>query len=43
MVIGLEKHIHRDDCMMTHLNRPSYSECGFLYFNMSHPKQKTMQ
>ena len=36
----IRKHIHRDDCMMTHLGRPSYSECGFLYFNMSHPETK---
>jgi len=36
----ISKHIHRDDCMMTHLGRPSYSECGFLYFNMSHPETK---
>ena len=34
------KHIHRDDCMMTYLGRPGYSECGFLYFNMSHPQTK---
>ena len=25
---------------MTYLGRPSYSECGFLYFNMSHPQTK---
>ena len=36
----ISKHIHRDECMMTHLGRPSYSECGFLYFNMSHPETK---
>ena len=34
------KHIHRNDCMMTYLGRPNYSECGFLYFNMSHPETK---
>ena len=34
------KNIHRNDCMMTYLGRPSYSECGFLYFNMSHPQTK---
>ena len=39
----INKHIHRDDCMMTHLGRPSYSECGFLYFNMSHPETKNLQ
>ena len=32
-----KKHIHRDNCMMTYLGRPNYSECGFLYFNMKHP------
>ena len=33
----IDKHIHRNDCMMTYLGRPNYSECGFLYFNMKHP------
>ncbi len=33
----VKKHIHRDDCMMTYLGRPNYSECGFLYFNLMHP------
>ena len=33
----IKKHIHRDNCMMTYLGRPNYSECGFLYFNMKHP------
>jgi len=36
----IKNHIHRDDCMMTYLGRPNYSECGFLYFNMSHPETK---
>ena len=36
----IKKHIHRDNCMMTYLGRPNYSECGFLYFNMSHPETK---
>ena len=33
----IKKHIHRDNCMMTYLGIPNYSECGFLYFNMKHP------
>jgi len=34
----IKKHIHRDDCMMTYLGRGNtYSECGFLYFNLNHP------
>ncbi len=37
----VKKHIHRDDCMMTYLGRGKhYSECGFLYFNLRHPKVK---
>ena len=32
----IKKYIHRDDCMMTYLGRPVYTECGFLYFNMNH-------
>jgi hypothetical protein len=36
----IKEHIHRDDCMMTYLGRPNYSECGFLYFNMKHPETK---
>lgn len=32
----VKKHLHRDDCMLTYLNRPTYSECGFIYFNMRH-------
>tara|TARA_B100000035_G_scaffold179069_1_gene152758 strand:- start:123 stop:812 length:690 start_codon:yes stop_codon:yes gene_type:complete len=36
----IKKHIHRDDCMMTYLGRPNYSECGFLYFNKLHPLTK---
>ena len=36
----IKKHIHRDDCMMTYLGRPNYSECGFLYFNLNHPNTK---
>ena len=35
------KHIHREDKMVTYLGRGTqYSECGFLYFNMKHPKIK---
>ena len=36
----LKKHIHRNDCMMTYLGRPNYSECGFLYFNLKHKDTK---
>src|SRR6056300_636748 len=36
----IKEHIHRDDCMMTYLGRPNYSECGFLYFNMKHKETK---
>jgi len=36
----IKQHIHRDDCMMTYLGRPNYSECGFLYFNKLHPLTK---
>ena len=37
----IKKHIHRDDCMMSYLGRGKhYSECGFLYFNLKHPKVK---
>tara|TARA_R110002074_G_scaffold185788_2_gene351175 strand:+ start:6861 stop:7532 length:672 start_codon:yes stop_codon:yes gene_type:complete len=32
----VKKHLHREDCMVTYLERPTYSECGFLYFNMKH-------
>jgi hypothetical protein len=32
----IKKHLHRDECMLTYLNRPTYSECGFIYFNMKH-------
>ena len=32
----VKKHLHREDCMITYLGRPTYSECGFLYFNMKH-------
>ena len=32
----VKKHLHREDCMITYLERPTYSECGFLYFNMKH-------
>ena len=32
----VKKHLHREDCMMTYLGRPTYSECGFMYFNMKH-------
>ena len=34
----MKDHIHRDDCMMTYLGRPNYSECGYLYFNLKHPE-----
>ena len=34
----MKEHIHRDDCMMTYLGRPNYSECGYLYFNLKHPE-----
>jgi hypothetical protein len=37
----IKEHIHRDDRMVTYLGRGSqYSECGFLYFNLKHPKVK---
>ena len=37
----IDKHIHRNDCMMTYLGRgENYSECVFLYFNMTHPETK---
>lgn len=32
----VKKHLHREDCMVTYLERPTYSECGFMYFNMKH-------
>ena len=32
----VKKHLHKEDCMITYLGRPTYSECGFLYFNMKH-------
>ena len=33
----IKKHIHRDDCMMSYLGRGNtYSECGFLYWNLNH-------
>ena len=32
----VKKHLHREDCMITYLERPTYSECGFMYFNMKH-------
>ncbi len=40
--IFVEKEIHDEECMMTYLGRGSntYSECGFLYFNLKHPKIK---
>jgi len=38
----VEKHLHRDDCMMSYLGRGNtYSECGFLYWNMKHPQTKS--
>lgn len=37
----IKNHIHRDDCMMSYLGRGDhYSECGFLYFNLRHPRVK---
>jgi hypothetical protein len=37
----LQKNIHRDNHMLTHLGRKfQYSECGFLYFNLRHPETK---
>ena len=37
----MQEKVHRDDCMMTYLGRGNtYSECGFLYFNMKHPDVK---
>jgi len=36
----MKEHIHRDDCMMTYLGRPDYTECGYLYFNLKHPDTK---
>tara|TARA_E500000318_G_C3564010_1_gene214842 strand:+ start:498 stop:1292 length:795 start_codon:yes stop_codon:yes gene_type:complete len=46
----IDKYIHRDDCMMSYMGRgrefkenvpgSQYSECGYLYFNMMHPKTK---
>lgn len=36
----MRENIHRDDCMMTYLGRPNYSECGYLYFNLRHPHTK---
>ena len=30
------KKLYKEDCMMTYLGRPVYTECGFLYFNMHH-------
>jgi len=38
----VEKHLHRDDCMMSYLGRGNtYSECGFLYWNLKHPQTKS--
>ena len=34
--VWVKKHLHREDCMITYLERPTYSECGFMYFNMKH-------
>jgi len=38
----VEKYLHREDCMMAYLGRGEnqYSECGFLYFNLNHPRTK---
>jgi len=32
----VKKHLHKEDCMLTYLGRPTYTECGFIYFNMKH-------
>ena len=32
----VKKYLHREDKMITHLHRPTYTECGFIYFNMRH-------
>ena len=38
----VKKHLHRDDCMMSYLGRGNtYSECGFLYWNLKHPQTKS--
>ena len=37
----IKEYIYSEDCMITYLGRGNqYSECGFLYFNMKHPKIK---
>lgn len=37
----VEENLYRKDCMMTYLGRiGSYSECGFLYFNLRHPEMQ---
>ena len=37
----VKRNIHKDECMMTYLGRGEhYSECGFLYWNLKHPKTK---
>lgn len=36
----MKKNIHRDECMVTYLGRPDYTECGYLYFNLKHPDTK---
>lgn len=37
----IKEHIYREDKMITYLGRgKQYSECGWLYFNMNHPKIK---
>lgn len=37
----VKQHLHRDDCMVTYLGRnKQYTECGFLYFNLNHPRIK---
>ena len=36
----MKENIHRDDCMVTYLGRPDYTECGYLYFNLKHPDTK---
>lgn len=38
----VENRIHKENSMMSYLGRGknTYSECGFLYFNLKHPKIK---
>lgn len=32
----IAEHIHRDNCMVTYMGRPTYTETGFIYFNLKH-------